>query len=142
MLTDTAHNELQFWHTSLERWNGCVIWQKPSAVHTVYSDASDVAYGGYTVDVGTEVAHGQVSAIESAKSSTWRELQALYRVLGSFAATLADCQVRWFTDNQDVARIVHHGSNKHELQDAAVQIFHRCVVNNLPGGRVDTKETE
>ena len=61
---------------------------------------------------------------------TWQELQAVNRVLSSFTATLADSQVRWFTGNQNVARIVHHDSNKHELQDTAVQIFHRCVVNN------------
>ncbi len=84
-LNQGAGRELRFWHSSLARWNGARIWHTPSTARIAYSDASDVAYGGYVVDIGQEVAHGQWSPAESRKSSTWRELMAIYKVLSAFA---------------------------------------------------------
>ena len=44
---------------------------KPSALCTVYSDASATGFGGYTVEHGNLVANGQWSAEEAPLSSTW-----------------------------------------------------------------------
>ena len=52
------------------------------------------------------VANGQWSVNEAAQSSTWRELRAVRMVLESFKVKLQNKCVRWFTDNQNVARIV------------------------------------
>ena len=44
-----------------------------------------INYGGYMVELGPEMAHGQWSEAEALLSSTWRELKAVYLVLLSFA---------------------------------------------------------
>ena len=50
-------------------------------MRVVYSDASEVAYGGYMVGVRGEVAQQNWSLEESQKSSTWRELAVVERIL-------------------------------------------------------------
>ena len=72
-----AKDELEFWWESLPRLHGQNIWQSPSAVRVVYSDASGTGYAGYTVEHGPAVVHGQWSSWEAEQSSTWRELRAV-----------------------------------------------------------------
>ena len=98
-------------------------------MRVVYSDASSTGYGGYTVEHGKMVANGQWSASEAAQSS--RELRAVRMVLESFKAKLRNERVRWFTDNQNVVRIVQCGSKKPNLQSEALRIFSACVSNNI-----------
>jgi len=43
-LTPEATVELQFWLEEIGQINGQEIWHSPSAVHVVYSDASDKGY--------------------------------------------------------------------------------------------------
>jgi len=76
-LTVEALEEMGFWLSNLEKFNGYNIWPKPSAVRVVYSDASDIGYDGYTVEHGTLVANGQRSEEEVAQSSTWQELHTV-----------------------------------------------------------------
>ena len=97
----------------------------------VYSDASSTGFGGYTVEHGNLVANGQWSAEEAVQSSTWRELRAVKLVLKSFQSKLANKRVRWFTDNQNVVRIVQNGSPKGVLQAEALDIFSVCVTNKI-----------
>ena len=40
-------------------------------------------------------------------------------------------RVRWFTNNQNVVRIVQHGSGKPALQVEALGIFSLCVNNHI-----------
>jgi len=47
-----AHLELKFWLSNLQRYNGQNIWHTPAAVRIVYSDASNVGYGSFTVERG------------------------------------------------------------------------------------------
>ena len=70
---------------------------------------------------------GQWTMGEAAKSSTWRELAAVFRVLSSVAAKLGNVHVRWFTDNQNVARILQVGSRTKELHAVALKIFSLAV---------------
>jgi len=65
----------------------------------VYSDASNVAYAGYEVGTVNGVAHGAWGPEKMKKSSTWRELCAVYRVLQSRVHVLCSKIVKWFTDN-------------------------------------------
>ena len=44
-------------------------------------------------------------------------------MLEAFGPKLKNCRVRWFTDNQNVARIVLYGSKKQILQEEALAIF-------------------
>ena len=47
-----AHRELEFWKACLAEYSSQPIWQVPSAVIVVYSDASESGYGGYIVEHG------------------------------------------------------------------------------------------
>ena len=89
----------------------------------MYSDISDSGYGRYSVKIGPEIAHGMWSKDEAAWSSTWREI---YRVLCSLAPKLKGHTVKWFSDNQNVTRIVQAGSRKQHLQDGSMATFEMC----------------
>ena len=66
-----------FWSSaSMEQYNAQPIWHSPSAVRVVYLDASDTGVGGYVVEHGQCVTHGQPTASEAKQCSTWRELSA------------------------------------------------------------------
>ena len=126
-LNTAAREEIEFWLSSLEFYNGQTIWVKPSATRIVYSDASDSGYGGYVVEHGPHVAHGQWSEWEARQSSTWRELAAVDRILDSVAFKLRNNRIKWFTDNQNVVRILQVGSSKEHLQVLAVNILRTMI---------------
>ena len=73
------------------------------------------------------VAHGCWKEHEVKHSSTWRELVAVARVMESVANKLGGTRVRWFTDNQNVVRILQVGSGKAHLQVEALRVFDLCV---------------
>ena len=92
-LTSESREGLKFWTESIEEYNAQPIWHSPSAVRCVYSDASEVGYGGYIVEHdGMHVAHGIWSTEEAKQSSTWRELVAVGRVVESFAGRLSNTE--------------------------------------------------
>ena len=130
-LTKQARDEVGFWLARISEFNGQNIWPKPSAIRIVYSDASSTGFGGYTVEHGNLVVNGQWSVEEAAQSSTWWELRAVRLVLKSLQGKLANERVHWFTDNQNVVRIVQHGSPKAVLQVEALEIFAVCVDNSI-----------
>ena len=99
--------ELIFWLQHIDKFNGLNIWPKPS----VYSDASSTGYGGYCAEHGDQIAVGQWSPEEAHQSSTGGN-SAVRLVLGAFGPKLKSCRVCWFTDNQNVVRIVLYGSKK------------------------------
>lgn len=122
-LDDEAIDEVKFWLSSINCFNGQSIWKSASAVRLVYSDASSTGFGGYVLEHGRHVAHGQWTCSEMGKSSTWRELVAVKRILQAVACKIAYHRVRWFTDNQNVVRIINTGSRVAELQAVALEIF-------------------
>ena len=81
MISTEAQGEMLFWEQSLAEYNAQPIWHSPSAVRVVYSDVSDMGYGGYVVEHGPCVVHCQWTAEEASQSSTWRELTAVLCVL-------------------------------------------------------------
>jgi len=108
-ITEEAKAEIQFWLTEIQKFNGQDIWLGPSALRVVHSDASNAGYGGYTVE------HGYYYSAwpeEVDKSSTWRKIRAVRMVLEALKSKLRNKRVRWFTDNQNVARILMVGSKK------------------------------
>ena len=78
-ITPEAGEEVQFWHESVTICRSRNIWKSPSAMQVVYSGASGTDFGGYTVEHGPQVAHGQWSEWETCQSSTWRELKAVLK---------------------------------------------------------------
>ena len=124
-----ARSELEFWHMQVDRINGHEIWHSTSAVRVVYSDTSGSGYGDFTVEHGCHVAHGAWSAEEMSQSSMWRELRAVRMVLESLIPKLKNERVRWFSDNQNVVRIMKVGSKKPQLQEEALAIFSIATQN-------------
>ena len=73
------------------------------------------------------VANGVWLPEEAKQSSTWREFVAVKRVLQAVADKLRSSRIRWFTDNQNVVRIMTVGSGKDCLQEVALEIFALCM---------------
>ena len=118
--TSEVRQELGFWREQIDHVNGWEIWHSPSAVRVVYSDASDTGYGGFSVEHGCYVVYGAWCAEERRKSSTWRELRAVRMVLESLLPKLKNERIRWFSDNQNVVRILEVGSKNPPLQRGSV----------------------
>lgn len=89
-ITPAAREELNFWVKGIDNFNGQNIWHSPSAIRVVYSDASDMGYGGYMVEDGCHIAHGQWSGVEAKQSSTWRELRAVRLVLEALVKKIGE----------------------------------------------------
>ena len=123
--------ELKFWYCNIDCLNGYSI-RPPLATHTVvFSDASDVAFGGFSASLDGTVVRGMWETEDIGQSSTFRELKAIYYVLLSYVTQLRHKRVKIFTDNQGAARIVAIGSSKIYLQAIAMDIFNLCLSNSI-----------
>ena len=131
-LSESAKEELVFGKAILlvltDSPYGLNLVQPASFILMLYSNSG---YGGYSVEVGPQIAHGVWTKDEACLSSTWRELKAVYRVLCSLAPMLKGHSVKWFSDNQNVTRIVHTGSRKQHLQDDAMATFEVCFQHGI-----------
>ncbi|XP_053391932.1 uncharacterized protein LOC128554660 [Mercenaria mercenaria] len=123
--------QLMFWKANIGIINNRKLFELHRCSKIVYSDASRTGYAGYEVSTVTGVSHGIWDFEESNKSSTWRELEAVYRVLQSLAHILAHRRVKWFSDNQAITAIVKKGSMKKDLQDISYKIFQFCMRNSI-----------
>ena len=68
---------------------------------------------------------------ESLKSSTWRELEAVRRVIRSNLVILKASHIQIFSDNQNVEHILQAGSKVQELQDLSLDINKICELNAI-----------
>ena len=68
---------------------------------------------------------------EAKHSSKWRELVAVKRVLQAVLDRLNNSRIRWFTDNQNVVRILIVYSGKGCLQIFALSRI-SCVIHMEP----------
>ena len=92
----------------------------------MFAYASGIGYGAYVCeDTNLEVV-GSWTEFESVQSSTWREIEALNRALKALGTCLEGQNVRWFTDNRNVTRIVQKGSRNGQLHDIALEIHDTC----------------
>ena len=107
--------ELRFWYNNIDSFNGYSLRPPPDSSTVVFSDASDVAFGGFSASLDGVVASGMFTSEDLGQSSTYRELKAIYYVLLSCAEQLRQKRVKVFTDNQGAARIVSVGSSKVHL---------------------------
>ena len=123
--------ELRFWLQSFHKLNSRYFVRSLEYTRVVYSDASDIGAGGYSVQYNDKVSHLFWSDSEKTMSSTWRELRAVLSVLVSLVDILRDQTVKWYSDNQSVIAIVDHGSGKAHLQSLALQIYHFSVLHNV-----------
>lgn len=120
--------ELLFWRSNLSRCNGLSMTINTQVNKVVYSDASDIGYGGYIVHALDKIiAKGQFDPEEKGTSSTYRELLAVKHILESFKSHLKSQRVQWFSDNVNVTRIINSGSTRNHLQSLAVDIYNICL---------------
>ena len=76
-IPDLIRAMLEFWTKNMTKMNQrrLIVDSLPSVL--VFSDASNVAAGAYTVEVDEKVVHFMWSRSQSLMSSTWRELKAI-----------------------------------------------------------------
>ena len=125
-LSDDAVDEVLFWQVNFDN-SGYPIWSpSPKPEVLTYSDAIDSGWGGFTAQVGGQVAVGSWSEEEMSKSSTFRELRATRRVLESLAPHLRGSEVLHRTDNKNTEIILSVGSRKADLHSEALNIYKLC----------------
>ena len=117
-LTLEAKEELQFWIKYIDHINRKEIWLSPSAVSIVCQ-----CHRIWWLQHGCHVAHGSWSKEKMTQSSTWKELREVRVVLESLLPKLKNERVHWFSDNQNVVRILDIGSKKPDLQKEALALF-------------------
>ena len=94
-----------------------------------YFDASSTGCASYMLDLHHTISHKLWSVDEAQKSSSYRELKAVSLGLESFLPLLKGRTIKWYTDNQSIARIVEVGSMKEDLQCLALRIFSMCLLS-------------
>lgn len=132
-ISDLALSEMLFWKEHVRNFNVSDMSTDGDMVpeFVVFSDASDVGFGGYIEgELDTDVC-GSWSVDERALSSTWRELEAVHRVLQNSITSLEGHSVTWKTDNKNVASILNIGSRKPYLQEVAVMVDTVCRTSNI-----------
>lgn len=130
-ISESVAVELKFWLSNLDAHNGFSIRHQHTPSRAVYSDASDTGYGGYVVGFPALNLSGSWSKSEQSRSSTWRELAAVLRMLQELCVEFEHEKVRWYTDNANVPRILVHGSTKPDLHHLALAIFSLSLKHNL-----------
>ena len=116
-----AKEEVAFWYRSFHKYNGQPIWlSSPKISVLTYSDASSLAWGGYSVNFCGLTAKGNFSDSEMNSSSTWRELSATFNVLHSFINLIEGKVIKHRTDCQNVVRVLNSGSKKFDLQNLGI----------------------
>lgn len=123
--------ELKFWYLNIDCFNGYSIRPPPTSSVVIFTDASDVAFGGFSSNLSVSSVSGMLLADDKGQSSTYRELKAIYYVLASYAKELESTKVKVFTDNDNAARIVLVGSRKPHLQALAIDIFQLCLAKRI-----------
>ena len=128
---DKVLTELRFWENNISKLNSrqLGVYSKSSVV--IYSDASNVAAGAYTVEVESKLFHKMCSVNERAESSTWRKLKAIDLALSCFKDSFQGKTIKWFTDSQNCVKIVNAGSMKEKLHSLALSIFSTCVEKGI-----------
>jgi hypothetical protein len=79
---------------------------------------------------------GRWNSVESIQSSTWRELEAVYRVLLSLLDIIQGQKVKWYTDNHNIVHILNKGSRKIDLQQISIKIANVCTLRNRTTGPI------
>lgn len=126
LVSTEAESELLFWLRNIQVLNGTDMESGFEFAYSVYTDASESGYGGYVVENVDQDLVGSWSEIEMRKSSTWRELEAVNRMLHTCEKSLEGLKVQWYTDNKNVVSIIQKGSKKPDLQTKAVEIYNVC----------------
>ena len=99
----------------------------------VPSDASNTGWGCHCPAFPDMVTRCMwlVDGVLKDSSSTKRELSVVKLTLQSLIKPLSNRAVRWATDNQNVTRILMHGSRVHHLHQDVLNAFSLCQENRV-----------
>ncbi|GAQ87894.1 hypothetical protein KFL_003850140, partial [Klebsormidium nitens] len=129
-LDAAALSKLSFWTSSLDQFSARPIWRQFSLVLVLQYDAGANGWGGHVVISGQQhFAHGAWAPdeVHGCRSSTWRELQGLHRLLRSVGHLLRGHRVIARGDAQNVFWILDRGGSRLEhLQEICLDIFWLC----------------
>ncbi|XP_052715456.1 uncharacterized protein LOC128188443 isoform X2 [Crassostrea angulata] len=132
---DSSHEflqELSFWSKNLDMYNCRFMKDYSKSIAILCTDASSVAAGAVCQLSGThKYFHSNFSEVESAQSSTWRELKAIQLALFSYKENLSGKSVKILTDSKNCVSIVQSGSTKNDLHVIALSIFHLCLQRKI-----------
>ena len=94
--------KLNFGYKILKKMNGQPFDKSLSYEIEAYSDASSNGYGGYMymVNMNDTDTIGRWSPGEVNTSSSWREAEAISRVLQENSNKMAGKTIKWFCDNK------------------------------------------
>ncbi|GAQ93576.1 hypothetical protein KFL_016690010 [Klebsormidium nitens] len=134
-LDASALSELSFWTSFLEQFSARPIWQQFSLVLVLQYDAGAHGWGGHVIiDGHRHFAHGfwAPDEVHGRRSSTWRELQGLHRLLLSVGHLLSGHRVIARGDAQNVFWILDKGGSRLEhLQEICLDIFWLCYKQQI-----------
>ena len=129
--------EIEFWRDNVRVFNKAelrsdTLRNDAADAQTVVScDASGAGFGGYLEGEKDSQVIGCWSESECELSSTWRELEAVHRVLNSKTESLEGQTVLVQTDNKNVVGILKVGSKKAHLQKIAINVDDFCKKHNI-----------
>ncbi|XP_052782688.1 uncharacterized protein LOC128218952 isoform X1 [Mya arenaria] len=138
MVSSVVFDEMLFWQSNIKRLN-CGKLEPDNTIEVpvvsdqavVFCDASGAGFGGYVKGIDDSVVVGCWSETESGLSSTWRELEAVYRVLHSSVGCLEGREIIVNSDNKNVPSILKVGSKKPYLHDIALNVDNVCNTHNI-----------
>jgi hypothetical protein len=125
-LSEDARQELDFWQTSLARFNGKAMNRPPSA-HYLHTDASDSGWGAH---VGSASAFGRFADEVKVTSSTHRELTALLCALRSpeIRKHIRNARVSFVLDSTAAVYNLNNGGGPvPDLSRLVKEIWHECL---------------
>ena len=127
-LDNSSINDLNWWVSALDNWNGKPIIKKSIDLQIV-TDASDSGWGG--VCNGKEAAGPWTKSIRF-KSINYRELLAVFLTLKTFVGELSNKCVQILSDNvTTVAHLNHLGGNIKDLSDLTKSIFNLAFTHKI-----------
>ncbi|GAQ93297.1 hypothetical protein KFL_014250010 [Klebsormidium nitens] len=130
-LDQPALTELRFWRDSLEQFSSRPLWRNHSLVLVLNYDAGADGWGGHFLLHGVEQRARGVWAHDErhgVKSSTWRELEGLRRLLLSVGHLLRGHRVLARGDAMNVFWLLKKGGSRAEhLHSICLRIFWLCL---------------
>ena len=128
-LNDEAREELTWWTTNLQTWNGKSIL-KPTPDLTIESDASGIGWGARC---GSTRTGGPWSNNEAKMHINCQELLAAYLAIKSFVKDQSNICVLLRTDNSSALTYINKfgGTVSQELNQIAKELWTWCFQRNI-----------
>ncbi|KAK3107400.1 hypothetical protein FSP39_013730 [Pinctada imbricata] len=140
-ITSQCETELRFWlknsfELNVRGSNFSHLTVKTVTDLKLFCDASGTGYGGYLMTpegdyVPGSTVYGNWEISEVEKSSTWRELEAVRKVLFSNLNMVQGQSLQVISDNKNVKHILEVGSKKAKLNDICLDIVNKCDSNDI-----------